>query len=98
MKRKTLSNVKVIIRTDILTRKKYNRQELHRVVFIKATNQLIFDEKQILFGRSIYFLKDDKTLEIIFNKGVLIKKLKSNHMFIEEDYELIKKQLLKKEN
>ena len=96
MKRKILSSKNEIIRTDILTRKKYNRNNLHRIVFLKTENRLVWDEKQIMFGRSVYFLKDWHTIDILFNKEVLIKKLKSNNMFIKEDYELIKQEFIKK--
>lgn len=57
-------------RSDALTRKRYPKNELFRLV--KGPNGVLtLDQEGTAKGRGVYVLKDLKTIESTFKKGVL---------------------------
>lgn len=75
----------VVERMDLLSRKRYPKARLFRLV--KENDVLIFDGNQDRPGRGYYLLKDEKTLQALKKKNVLLRFSKKT------DYEALLEQL-----
>lgn len=64
-----------IFRTCIVSRNKFLKKDLFRVVKTKY-GKIAFDDKQVLVGRGVYLQKDLKTITIAHDRHLLNKALR----------------------
>ncbi len=93
MRKKIISKSKNI-RTDIITNKKHNRSDLHRVVYSRKNNCLYWDNDNKIQGRSVYFSKENQLVNTMIKKSILERRLKSKNIFEQTSYEKIINDLL----
>lgn len=61
---------------DLVTRKRYPREQLFRLV--KKDNNLLLDKDDTIKGRGYYVLKDKETLALLEKKKLLSRLTKSD--------------------
>ena len=81
--------MKVVLRTCCVCKKKFNKNDMSRIV--KIDDKLFLDNKKTMCGKATYICKDIQCKENLIKKKALNKAFKFN--FNQEQYENLLKEI-----